>query len=229
MAVAAAALGPVYASAQTPIVLEDFEAYRDGQTPYGWKILNRHARAVEPVATDLVRDDDYFEIVEHGSDTYLRAYTRNETVQIAWPNGDSYTWDLDTHPLLGWKWRASVLPSGAREDRRDLNDTGAALYVMFDCRDWLGRPCSIKYTYSSSLPVGTTARYGPLRVLVVSSGANGKGLWTEIERNVAEDYALLFGKRVPPSPLLIMLWSDSDNTESASDVSFDDIVVKPLP
>ncbi len=215
--------------AQEPVVLEDFEAYAGGEAPYNWKIPNRNRRSFESFGAELTRDDDYFEAVAQGSNTVLRAYTRNETVQIARRNGDGYVWDLQTHPVLSWRWRASDLPEGAREDRRGLNDTGAALYVMFDCADWLGRPCSIKYTYSSTLPVGTTARYGLLRVLVVSSGHSGLGEWKHLERNVAEDYALLFGKEGPRDPLLIMLWSDSDTTGGVSEVYFDDIVLKPLP
>lgn len=215
--------------AQEPIVVEDFEAYADGEAPINWKILNRNTRTVESLGEDLERDEDYFEAVLHGKNTVLRAYTRNETVQIVKPNGDGYVWDLHTHAVLSWRWRATVLPEGAREDRRGLNDTAAALYVMFDCQDWLGRPCSIKYTYSSTLEAGTTARYGPLRVLVVSSGSSGTGEWIQLERNVAEDYALLFGNEDPPEPLLIMLWSDSDSTGGASEAYFDDIVLKPLP
>lgn len=228
-AAAVTGLACIGAWAQEPIMVEDFEDYAAGEAPFNWKILNRNTRSVESLDPDLVRDQDYFEAVLHGNNTVLRAYTRNETVQIARLNGDGYEWDLQTHPVLSWQWRATALPEGAREDRRGLNDTGAALYVMFDCEDWLGRPCSIKYTYSSTLATGTTARYGPLRVLVVSSQSAGTGEWIQLERNVADDYALLFGDEDPPEPLLIMLWSDSDSTGGVSEVYFDDIVLKPLP
>ena len=99
-------------------MVEDFEDYAAGEAPFNWKILNRNTRSVESLDPDFVRDQDYFEAVLHGNNTVLRAYTRNETVQIARLNGDGYEWDLQTHPALSWRWRATVLPEGAREDRR---------------------------------------------------------------------------------------------------------------
>ncbi len=96
-----------------------------------------------------------------------------------------------------------------------------------DSKDWLGRPRSIKYTYSSTLPVGTTASYGALRVIVVASAADGLGDWIRIERDVVADYRRVFRKDPPTVPVLITLWGDSDNTGGVSDVYFDDIALLP--
>lgn len=147
-------------------------------------------------------------------------------MQVVRLNGDGYDWNLDTHPRLAWQWKAKRLPEGAKEDKERTNDTGAAVYITFDSKDWLGRPRSIKYTYSSTLPVGTTAKYGPLRVLVVSSAADGLGEWLRVERDVEADYKRLFGKDEAPRPGFIMLWSDSDNTHGLADVYFDDIEMR---
>src|SRR5690625_7612951 len=91
------------------------------------------------------------------------------------------------------------------------NDTGAAVYVTFDT-DWLGRPRSIKYTYSSTLPVGTVVRFGPLRVIVTDTGADGIGDWRQVDRDVVRDYQQVFGGDPPDRPLSITLWRDSDGT-----------------
>lgn len=209
-------------AAEASIVVEDFEDYASGVPPYHWKRPHRKSRSLLDLPRVLERDDDYFEVVEEGGSKRARAYTNNESVQVVRLNGDGYQWDLSTHPRLAWQWRAKRLPEGAREDKSKYNDAGAAVYVTFDSRDWLRRPRSIKYTYSSTLPVGTTARYGALRVIVVASGADGIGDWVRIERDVAADFERLFKKK-PAKPGLIMLWGDSDNTSSVSEVYFDDI------
>ena len=214
--------GEARAQAAGRIVIDDFEGYVTGVQPHRWKRPHKKSRSVIDIQPALERDDDYFEIVQDGSKA-ARAYTRDESVQIVRLNGDGYQWDLATHPRLAWRWKAVALPEGAREDTDKYNDTGGAVYVTFDSKDWLGRPRSIKYTYSSTLPVGTTASYGPLRVLVVSSGADGIGRWMRIERDVAADFKRLFGRDEAPPPGFITLWGDTDNTDGISDVYFDDI------
>ena len=206
------------------ISVEDFSY--DGSVPARWQILDRRSKRARPLPKAVRRDDDYVEVVTRNGEKVLRVYTRNETVQIARINGqEGFDWDTRAHPLLSWRWRADRLPEGARETARGSNDVGAALYVSFDCGDWLGRPCTIKYTYSSTLPVGTTARYGPLRVLVVSSALDGLGRWIETERNVRADYRALFQKEAPERPLFIMVWGDTDDTQGTSDAYFDAIAI----
>jgi hypothetical protein len=227
--VASALLGTAEAPAQgsrRPILIDNFEGYTAGQQPYHWKRPHKRSRSLLDLEPALERDDDYFEIVNDGGSKRARAYTKNESVQLVRLNGDGYQWDLRTHPRLAWAWRAIQLPRGAREDEDRYNDTGAALYVTFGT-DWLGRPRSIKYTYSSMLPVGTTAKFGPLWVVVVASGADGLGDWVRLERDVVADYKRLFDKDPPDEPVSITLWGDSDNTEGISDVYFDDIELLP--
>ncbi len=211
--------------AQQSLVIEDFEGYEINGLPSSWRIPDNRLRMMRVLPPDHAKPNDYMKVVMEEGGKVLRAYTQGESVQIALPKGDGLEWDVENFPRLRWRWRADQLPEGAKEDRRDLNDTAAALYVAFECNDWLGRPCTIKYTYSSTLPKGALARYGKLQVLVVSSALEIKERWIEIERNVAQDYEMFFGRRPSQSPLYIMVWSDSDNTGGAADVYFDDIVV----
>lgn len=124
------------------------------------------------------------------------------------------------------------LPEGASE--KDKNDSGGAIYVTFGT-DWLGRPKSIKYTYSSSLPVGTRVDFGSLTVIVASSAIEGSvGNWMSVERDLLEDYEDVFGgflkKGTPPDrPLSITIWGDSDSVKDSSIVDFDDIMLLPKP
>ncbi len=215
-------------SAVLPIVVEDFEHYESGDSPYTWKRAHKSSRSFVQVPRELVRDRDYFEIVDEGGNKVARVYTRDESTQIVKLNGEGYHWDVRVHPLIAWSWRASQLPTGAREDDGKLNDTGAAVYVTFGT-DWLGRPRSIKYTYSSTLPVGSTKKYGPLRVIVVSSAADGIGNWVHVARDIRADYRQVFGGDPPDEPLSITLWSDSDDTKSVSEAFFDNVELRPAP
>ena len=172
-----------------------------------------------------MNDREQFVIVRERGNKALRAYTQGESQRVSLVNGQGgFTWNLFTHPRIRWDWRALKLPKGASERRK--NDTGAAFYVTFG-KDWLGRPRSIKYTYSSTLPVGTVIRFGALRVIVAASGAEGYGEWMTIERNVVADYERVFGKTPNDQPSLITLWSDSNDTESVAEVDFDNIMLLP--
>ncbi len=212
--------------AAAPIVVDDFEDGRPGAYPKRWKYLERSNR--KPKSFDLVMNDrEKFFIVQDGGNKVLRGYTESESQRISLVNGEAgydFEWNLRTHPRLRWEWRAHKLPVGANEEKK--NDTGAAFYVTFGS-DWLGRPRSIKYTYSSTLPIGTVVKFGPLRALVVSTGANGHGDWITIERDVVADYKRIFRKEPPERPVLITLWSDSNDTESVAEVDFDNIVLLP--
>ena len=203
------------------ILIDDFESYRGGDLP-AWRI----GRKMHPFGPRFIDEDEYFVVREEGGRRFLRGFTRGEAIWIGLPNGEGYDWDLATHPRLRWDWRVHQLPKGAREDRKSRNDAGAAVYVIFS-RDWKGRTKGIKYTYSSTLPPGTLAEYGPLKVLVVASGLGQRGAWQSVERDVAADYRRAFGKAPPDRPVTIAVWSDSDSTKESAEVDFDNLLLLP--
>ena len=203
------------------ILIDDFESYRGGDLP-AWRIGRRNL----PYGPRFIDEDEYFVVREEGGRRFLRGFTRGEAIWISLPNGEGYDWDLATHPRLRWDWRVHQLPKGAREDRKSRNDAGAAVYVIFS-RDWKGRTKGLKYTYSSSLPPGTLAEYGPLKVLVVASGLGQRGAWQSVERDVAADYRRAFGKAPPDRPVTIAVWSDSDSTKESAEVDFDNLLLLP--
>lgn len=156
---------------------------------------------------------------------FARISTDGRALRVVMSRKNGLNWNLDKRPILQWKWRAKALPEGANEKKKEkANDTGGALYVTFGT-DWLGRPKSIKYTYSSTLPVGTTVDYGVLKVLVVASKAEqGTKRWITHERNVIEDYKRLFGDSPDKTPNAVTIWSDSNTTNSVGIIDFDDIL-----
>ncbi|HET6568437.1 MAG TPA: DUF3047 domain-containing protein [Rhodothermales bacterium] len=203
-------------------MVDDFEDDRSGAVPSKWLFLDFREQRFMPLEGRM-NDREHFFVMKEGGNHFLRAYTHGEAHRITVP-ASSFKWDLRTRPYIQWKWRAGHLPAKAREDK--LNDSGGALYVSFDKRDWLGRPYSIKYVYSSTLPVGTVVSTGNVKVIVASSGLDGIGTWELVTRDVTADYRKVFDGEPPDRPFSITLWSDSDNTGDIAQVDFDDILVK---
>lgn len=215
-------LAALPATAQRTIV-EDFERYRPGQVPERWHRIE--GRGTVPLTQAFGGENEYFRAVRIDGRKALEAFTRGQSHSMVLPNGHGYAWRLGEQPRLSWAWKAEHLPRGAREDAKAKNDTGAALYVVFDA-DVLGRPRSIKYTYSSTLPVGTVVSFGSrMKAIVVSSGADGVGRWQRVERDVTADFQQVFGGTPPDRPLSLMIWSDSDTTGDFAKVYLDDIAI----
>ena len=202
-------------------VLEDFESARAGDVPHNWGYASRGG-SLEPMEQHMDEDQRFY-IVEEDGGTFLRGETNGRRVRMSMAtNGENgnTAWNLSEYPVLSWSWRAQELPPGAREDESDLNDTGAAVYVTFET-NWLGLPRSIKYTYSSTLPVGTVVSFRGLRVVVVSSGRDGhEDAWLTEERDVVADYREHFGRSAPSMPIGISVWTDSTETGTSSKADF---------
>lgn len=210
-----------------PVLVDNFESYRVEGLPTKWKFVGKGQELV-PISEELMSKEEYFVVQREGGNKFLRAVTKDRAHRLILMNEHLGGWRLSDHPHLRWDWRAHRLPQGAREDSEKTNDTGAAIYVTFS-RDWLGRPKSIKYTYSSTLPVGTVVDYGRLQVIVVSSANDGIGRWKTIERDVVADYRRVFGGDPPDKPVSVMLWSDSNTMHDVAEVDFDNIMLAAAP
>jgi len=206
-----------------PVLVEDFERYEPGVFPDRWVFVSSDERIL---SYDEVRDEGETMVVrEENENQFVRLITEGAALRYTLRNDTNFDWDLRDHPHLQWRWRALHLPEGASE--RDKNDTGGAVYVTFGT-DWLGRPKSIKYTYSSSLSVGTVVSFGPLKVIVVDSAKEPRlGKWKTERQNVYNDYRQVFGEDPPNRPTSITLWSDSDTTKDSARVDVDDIMLRP--
>lgn len=210
------------------ILVDDFESYEVGGLPLRWKY--NHKGKLVPLEARFMHPDEEFYVVEEDGNQVLRVYTDGEAAHLMMANEpDGFDWDIESHPILAWDWRALRLPKGAREDEERLNDSGVALYVFFKFEGLIiKRPKAIKYVYSSSLPVDTVVSYGKLKVVVVSSGLDGYGDWEHVERNVLQDYKRIYGEDPPRRPLSLRLWSDSDNTDEIAEAEYDNIKFLPL-
>jgi hypothetical protein len=205
------------------VMIEDFERYTPGTFPERWVFVTSDKRILSYEET---RDPGEKVVVkEEEGNQFVRLITDGAALRYTLRNDTNFDWDLRDHPHLQWRWRALHLPEGASE--RDKNDTGGAVYVTFGT-DWLGRPKSIKYTYSSTLSVGTVVSFGPLKVIVVDSAKEPRmGEWKMKRQNVVQDYRQVFGEDPPNRPVSITLWSDSDTTNDSARVDVDDLMLRP--
>jgi len=209
---------------QQDILVDDFESDAPGTPPSGWKFITSDREVMD--ISEALEPGERFEVREEKGNHFIRSHTEGEALRFTVQNGKQIDWSIGTHPRITWRWRAIELPEGANE--KGPNDVGGAVYVTFGT-DWIGRPKSIKYTYSSSLPVGTVVSQGPLRIIVVDSAREPRtGKWKTVMRDVRSDYRQVFGGSPPDRPVSITLWNDSDTTETSATVDFDDIrLLKP--
>lgn len=127
------------------------------------------------------------------------------------------TLDLAEFPVLTWAWNVARLPTGGDVRLPLRDDQAAQLYVIFP--RWpspLTRSDVIGYVWDTTAPVGTrltSGRAANVKIIVVESGGAELGAWRRFERNVADDYATLFGRKAPrPGKLALMI--DSNDTRS---------------
>jgi hypothetical protein len=161
---------------------------------------------------------DMFSIAHEKGECFLRVNTRCGNTTI----GKRFCYQPRRFPSLMWRWRVHELPTGAREDRKQLNDSGAGVYVIFRGPLWLNR--MIKYVWSTTLEAGTRTQSpynSRVKVIVLRSGSDRLGEWITERVDVRRDYLRLFGEQ-PPEVEAIALMSDADNTESCARADYDD-------
>jgi len=90
----------------------------------------------------------------------------------------------------------------------------------------LTRSDVIGYVWDSHAPIGTqleSPKAANVKIIVVESGTARLGAWQRQERNVAADYAALFGR--PPIRLgQIAVMIDSNDTQSDAEALFANLV-----
>lgn len=125
--------------------------------------------------------------------------------------------DLGAFPVLTWSWKVLRLPAGGDARVAGRDDQAAQLYVIFP--RWpspLRASDVIGYIWDTSAPVNTrltSVQAANVKLIVVESGRQELGNWRRYERNVADDYVALFGRK-PPRVGKIGLMIDSNDTRT---------------
>ncbi len=199
---------------QESIVIEDFDSSDPGGFPLAWKAW----RGDDGLASNM------YTVREEGGNRYLHAVDDGSSVIIRRKLNE---WNAREYPVLSWRWRARVLPEGGDERVSSRNDSAVAVYVVLD-QNFLGVPKTLKYVWSTTLPVGTSHRrdgIGRPHVIVLESGKEKLGRWVEESVDVYADYVQYFGKEPPRNAVGIGILTDGNATGTNSQGDYDDFVV----
>ena len=196
------------------ITIEAFDDSAPGGFPLTWKAW----RGDDNLARSL------YTIREEKDNRYLHAADDGSSIIILKQVSE---WDANEYPVLSWRWRATVLPEGGDERIRSKNDSSVAVYVVLD-QNFIGVPKTLKYVWSTTVPVGTHYRregIGRPHVIVLETGKEKLGQWVEESVDVHADYVRIFGKKPPRKAVGIGILTDGNATGTDSKGDYDDFVV----
>ncbi len=190
---------PAAASAEDCVTIESFAKGKVGEFPPDWKPRKDSGREV-------------YAIQEMDGLRFLHAVAKGLGIQA----GKQYEWDPKAYPILAWSWRPLEFPKGSDERQSKTNDSAVSVYAVFPNNPWSVK--SLKYIWRAVVPVGTplSSSGGLTKVLVLRSGAERKGQWTEERVNVFEDYKKFFEETDTPKASGIAVLTDSDDTKSVA-------------
>ena len=196
------------------VTIDDFDDSALDGFPLTWKAW----RGDDDLARSL------YTIREEKGNRYLHAADDGSSVIILKQVSE---WDANEYPVLSWRWRATVLPEDGDERIRTKNDSSVAVYVVLD-QNFIGVPKTLKYVWSTTVPVGTHYRrdgIGRPHVIVLESGKEKLGQWVEESVDVHADYVRIFGKKPPRKAVGIGILTDGNATGTDSKGDYDDFVV----
>jgi hypothetical protein len=129
--------------------------------------------------------------------------------------------DLHRTPILRWRWRATVLPTGGDGRVPERDDQAIAIFVS---TGGVLRQKSIAYRWETDTPVGSegNSTYGAGIVKtkwVAVRNAQDKGSFFVEERNVARDFQRAFG--FVPDKVNIAVTCNSQYTGTAAAAELD--------
>lgn len=160
-------------------------------------------------------------IMKENGNYYLKAKSLENGDQIL----KKFHADLNSYPILSWKWRIDKFPGEEKNIDRRMEDDGAVVYVIFS--SFLSRK-ALKYTWSNFYKKDTFIDYSKgLKIFVLRNSNDKIREWVEEKRNILLDYKKAFGKN-PSKMTAIALMTDSDQTESYAEADYDDFKVMKL-
>jgi Protein of unknown function (DUF3047) len=205
------------AGADRVVVIEDWtrDAVSRRGIPSGW------------VGEAFGRRADYdFTIEQHLGGRVLHLGSRNDHSTIAKDITGKVS--LKETPILEWTWKTTTLPAGGDLRHKETTDLAAQLYVVWPRFPELLRSRIIGYVWDAKTPAATivkSQKTGTVTFVVMRSGSEDLGKWLTEKRNVAEDYAKIFGE-APDDPKAITISIDSNDTHTMAESFMGPIVFR---
>ncbi|HKA34822.1 MAG TPA: DUF3047 domain-containing protein [Candidatus Binatia bacterium] len=223
------------ASAEDCKVLEDFSSSAPNEFPKDWTPRDKSGSAVY-----TVRKED--------SRAFVRAHAEGPKAKGNGIEADRpVIWDIEKYPVLRWRWRARVFPTGA-DEHKGKEDSALGIYVGFcppqdqafcerSVKGQLGFTDtlsmtkalfskgigSLKYIWSERLPKGFEFERSRKTVKVLESGRPANpDQWVEEKVNVASDYRKHIGAGKLLNPIGLAILTDADDTQSAAEGDYAD-------
>ena len=182
----------------------------DALVPQQWREVDVHGRTS-------------YETVTLDGRSYLRAHSVSAASALQHP----VRFNPKTYPRFSWSWRVEHPVAGEALERKEGSDAAARLYVYFETRGLPWQKRSIDYVWSNTLPVETmlTSPFSSIsKMIIAERGTDAPGQWRTEERNLAEDYARVFGGD-PPDVVAIGVMTDTDSMSGEALAYYDDLQI----
>jgi hypothetical protein len=208
-----------------------FSAASEGAAlPEGWK----------PLTFKKIPAQTKYEIINDGGVTVIKASSEASASGLT----KEVRINPREYPIVRWRWKIDNLLKNSDVSRKEGDDYPARLYVTFEydpdkvslsrkLKYKAGRAifgdipiAALNYIWETKTPVGTiveNAFTDFAQMVVVESGPQKVGLWTDEERNIYEDYKRAFGEE-PPMINGVAIMSDTDNTKGRAMAYYGDII-----
>jgi len=222
-------------TADGKILIDNFQEDTPGHLPAGWYDRDGNKQVINLSAQECAK---YHYSIEGENGNKFLHYEGMNAMHLNFPlinkqGKNIYNIDVHITPVLSWKWRVFQLPNGGDVNNSSRDDAAASIYVVWGMGRVLSQkvPKSVRYVWGATEPAGATFSkfFGNQKIVVLKSGPTDEGQWVTMDRNIAEDYKHLFGRKPPHAPLAILILSDGNNTHSLVKADYDDIMLEPAP
>ena len=227
---------PLWAQVDTVIQVGKFSANDPGTgLPPGWK----------PLTFKNIPRATTYELVKHGEHVVVKAISDASASGLT----KEIKVDPKEFPIVRWQWKVDNLLKASDVTRKDGDDYPARLYITFEydpdkvsvgkkLKYKAGRILfgdipigAINYVWERKAPIGAiidNAYTDFVKMVVVESGPQKLGVWTDESRNIYEDYKRAFGEE-PPLINGVAIMSDTDNTKERAVAYYGDITFERSP
>ena len=134
--------------------------------------------------------------------------------------------NLTKTPYINWLWKIDNRLEDINETKKSGDDFAARIYLVKTDGIFGRKSKAVNYVWSSNQPAGSTWNnaYQPRnsKMLAVRGVESNTGQWVAEKRNVAMDFARMFGQSISTIDLVVIM-SDTDNAELSVSASYGDI------
>jgi len=174
----------------------------------------------------IVGQDEY-EVIRRESGNVLHILS-NKSASILFKKMDI---DIYNYPYIRWHWQVNKFPKylAGGTDGQNIDDYAARLCVVFPSWSiWATK--FLVYVWDDRVKEQNVVKPSSFskncKILVTQSGKDNKGRWVTEERNIIDDYRLVFGKNPPKTAGGIGIMSDSDDTRTSTDACYYNIYLR---